>query len=92
MLFLNLVLYLYKAEFHPLLQQNELINFCKTNSMIFQAYSSLGTSNLDTTKQLKENEMICSIADKYSKKPAQILLKWAIQKDICNFYFILKVI
>jgi diketogulonate reductase-like aldo/keto reductase len=42
----------------------------------------LGTSNNESRKNLIENETILNIADKYSKKPAQILLKWAIQQDI----------
>jgi diketogulonate reductase-like aldo/keto reductase len=75
----------YKSEFHPLLVQADLVEFCRSNSIQFQAYSSLGTSDQNLHKDLMENEKIAEIAKKYSKSAAQILLKWALQQDIGSF-------
>jgi diketogulonate reductase-like aldo/keto reductase len=49
---------------------------------VFQAYSSLGTSDKNLTKKLIENSTVMSLAHKYSKSPAQLLLKWSLQQDI----------
>ncbi|CAF0883980.1 unnamed protein product [Brachionus calyciflorus] len=73
---------LLQSEFHPLLIQNDLTNFCKKHGMIFQAYSSLGTSDAESTKKLVDNETIKNIAKKHGKTSAQILLKWAVQQNI----------
>jgi diketogulonate reductase-like aldo/keto reductase len=66
-----------------LCNQNEIVKYCFDNSIIFQAYSSLGTSDSNLTKKLFENEIIKQIAEKHSKTCAQVLLRWPIQKNIC---------
>jgi diketogulonate reductase-like aldo/keto reductase len=72
----------FKCEFHPLLFQKDLREFCAKNSIVFQAYSSLGTSDKQLNKRLVENELIIELAKSYSKSPQQILLKWAVQQQI----------
>ena len=62
--------------------QKSLLNFCREHSIAFQAYSSLGTSNSEFTQQLFQNDVIARMAKKYSKTPAQILLKWSVQQNI----------
>jgi diketogulonate reductase-like aldo/keto reductase len=74
--------HLNQVEFHPLLNQTELIEFCNQHSIIFQAYSSLGTSDQNLSNQLVNNQLIIDLAEKYSKNVAQILLKWAVQQNI----------
>ena len=50
--------------------------FCKENGIVMEAYSPLTRGNyLDDAK-------LVTIAEKYNKSPAQILLRWCIQKDI----------
>ena len=73
---------LLQTEFHPFLYQKHLVDFCREHSIAFQAYSSLGTYNSEFTKQLFENDLITRLATKYSKTPAQILLKWSVQQNI----------
>lgn len=70
-----------QIEHHPHLIQRSLIEFCKDKEIHFQAYSSLGTSNV-TENKLLIDPVVKSIADKKSKSTAQILLKWAVQQDI----------
>lgn len=51
-------------------------DFCKQNGIIMEAYSPLTHgNNLDDAK-------LAVIAKKYNKSPAQILLRWCIQKGI----------
>ena len=67
-----------------MLKQTDLVEFCKKNQIVFQAYSSLGTSDADLSNKLLRNNSITELAKKYERTEAQILLKWAIQDGICN--------
>ncbi len=63
-----------QIELSPWLQRTELVDFCKANGLALEAYSPLtrGTK-LDAPDLVK-------LAEKYNKSPAQILVKWSIQK------------
>lgn len=50
-----------------------------------QAYSSLGAR--DGWPILSTNSTLKEIAKKYEKTVAQILLKWSLQHDLCEFNF-----
>ncbi len=65
-----------QVEFSPFLYQKELLDYCNKNKIQLEAYSPLARSEKLTDKT------ITAIAKKYNKSPAQIMLKWAIQKDI----------
>lgn len=65
-----------QVEFNPYLYQKELLEFCKSKNIQLEAYSPLSRG-----KKLNELKLI-SIAGKYSKTPAQIMLRWALQHDI----------
>ncbi len=71
-------------EHHPLLNQVDLIKFCQKNTIVFQAYSSLGTSNASSANKLMQNETIKRIASKHKITSAQVLLRWAVQNKICE--------
>ncbi len=73
---LNLPISMNQVEFHPLLYQRELLNFCKKKSIAITAYSPLGQG--ETIK----NKLIKDIAKRYNASPAQICLAWLLQKDI----------
>lgn len=65
-----------QIEFSPFLYQKELHEFCKNNNIQLEAYSPL-------TKGRKfENPTLKDIAKKYSKTPAQVLIRWVLQHDI----------
>ncbi|KAH7645544.1 hypothetical protein HUG17_1082 [Dermatophagoides farinae] len=70
-----------QIEVHPLFHSKELIDFCKKHSIIVQAYSSLGAR--DGWPILSTNLTLKKMAQKYEKTVAQILLKWALQHDLC---------
>jgi diketogulonate reductase-like aldo/keto reductase len=65
------------VESHPYLPQWELLDFCKKNGMVFQAFAALGHSS---EPKLLEDPVIVAISQRVNKTPAQVLLAWAIQR------------
>ena len=65
-----------QVEFHPFLYQEELLQFCKNNQIQLEAYSPL-------TRAEKLNHVtVLTIAQKYDKTAAQILIRWGLQHDL----------
>lgn len=73
-----------QIELHPYNQQAKLVEFCKHKNIMVTAYSPLGSPannrKQDNPPKLFEDEKINSLARKYNKTPAQILIRWAIQR------------
>lgn len=65
-----------QVEFHPYLYQKMLWEFCDKEKILLQSYRPLGKGAL-----LSEPPFL-SIAEKEKKTPAQIILRWLIQKKI----------
>ncbi len=65
------------VESHPYLPEWELVNYCKKNGIVFQAFAALGHSS---EPNLLEDPVITTIAKRVNKTPAQVLLAWAIQR------------
>lgn len=65
------------VESHPYLPQWDLLDYCKKNGAVLQAFSALGHS---IEPKLLENPIITTIAKRVNKTPAQVLLAWAIQR------------
>jgi diketogulonate reductase-like aldo/keto reductase len=65
-----------QVEFHPFLHQKELLQFCKSNSIQLEAYSPL------TRGKRLNHPVLLGIAKEYGKTPAQILIRWSLQKDL----------
>jgi diketogulonate reductase-like aldo/keto reductase len=65
------------VESHPYLPEWELLNFCKTNGIVLQAFAALGHSS---EPKLLEDPVVTAIAKRVNKTPAQVLLAWAIQR------------
>ena len=67
-----------QIEVHPFLQENELVNYCRKEGIAIQAYSPL------TRGEKLGHPTLKAIGDKHKKNPAQILLRWCVQKGyIC---------
>lgn len=65
-----------QVEFHPSLNQKELLEFCNLNKIKLTAYSPIGHGkDLDVP-------LIIEMAKKYSKTPAQICINWCLQKGL----------
>jgi alcohol dehydrogenase (NADP+) len=77
-----------QVELHPLLQQPELVAFCKAQGIHMTAWAPLGSSDRpDFVKApdapvLLENPVIRSIAEARGCTPAQVLLAWHVHRGI----------
>lgn len=65
-----------QVEFHPWYYRKKLLDFCQENDIILTAYMPL------TRTAVFEDEVIQDLSEKYGKTPAQIVLRWEVQKDI----------
>ena len=64
-----------QVEYHPYLEQNNLIRVLKEYNILPVAYSPLAKG------KLLNDKVVIKIAEKYSKQPAQIILRWLNQQD-----------
>ena len=65
-----------QMEFHPYLVQQDLIDYCNAHQIQYEAWSPLMQGhifNLDSIKKMGE---------KYGKSPAQVVLRWDLQKGV----------
>ncbi|MCL6266722.1 aldo/keto reductase [Flagellimonas myxillae] len=65
-----------QMEFHPYLVQQDLIGFCQKNSIQYEAWSPMMQGNIFEIPTLK------TLAEKYNKTVAQIVLRWDLQKGV----------
>jgi diketogulonate reductase-like aldo/keto reductase len=65
------------VESHPYLPEWDLLNYCRKNGIVLQAFAALGHSS---EPKLLEDPVIIAIAKRVNKTPAQVLLAWAIQR------------
>ena len=65
-----------QIEYHPLWKQSDLYEYCKERGIAVQAYAPLARG-----AYLKKDTMI-HIGETYGKSPAQIGLRWLVQKGI----------
>ena len=75
-----------QVEGHPLLQQNDLLNYCHDHDIMLTAYSPLGSPDRkplfkgENEPSLLENPVIVNIAESHGYTPGQVLVAWAIQR------------
>jgi diketogulonate reductase-like aldo/keto reductase len=62
-----------QVEFHPFLYQKELLEYCKKQAIVLEAYSPLAKG------RKLDDERVGALAKKYSKSNAQILIRWNLQ-------------
>jgi aldehyde reductase len=83
-----------QSECHAYWPQFELHELCKRHGISFTAYGPIGSPGLsnfsfgdgkprEETKVLLKEDAVVKMAEKYHKSPAQILLRWLMQRDIC---------
>jgi len=65
-----------QIEFHPYLTQEEVREYCKEHGIQVEAWSPLMNGSL------LEEELIQQLATKYSKTPAQIVLRYDVQHGV----------
>lgn len=65
-----------QVEFHPYLVQPDLLAFCQSHRIQFEAWSPLMQGHITTVPVVQK------LAEKYHKSPAQIVLRWDLQHDV----------
>lgn len=65
-----------QVEFHPYLVQPALREMCKKHNIQFESWSPLMQG------RITQVPLINTLAEKYQKSAAQIVLRWNLQKDI----------
>ncbi|PPQ98775.1 hypothetical protein CVT24_003333 [Panaeolus cyanescens] len=62
-----------QIELHPFCQQKDIVEYCRQNNIVIQAYCPIIRGQMD-------DEIFTRLAQKYNKEPAQILLRWSLQR------------
>lgn len=65
-----------QIEFNPFLNQRRLHEWCRRKEILVQTHTPLSKRGRRKTKKLTE------IADRYGKSVPQLLVRWALQKDV----------
>src|SRR5262249_143151 len=65
------------VESHSYLPQWDLLDYCRNNGIVLQAFAALGHSSKPNFLQ---DPVITSISNPVNKTPAQVLLGWGIQR------------
>lgn len=64
-----------QVEFHPFLDQLDLLDYAIEKDILLTAYSPLAQGKVMKNKQIRD------IAESYGKSPAQIALRWLIEQE-----------
>jgi len=79
----------YPTKIHPWCPRNDILAYCQTHSIVSQAYAPVVRGTRFCHPVTPENpnppiplgsEYLYELASKYEKTPAQILLRWNLQK------------
>jgi len=75
-----------QVESHPYLNQSKLKAFCDKKDIFLTAYSPLGSPDrpwaTPDEPKLLEDSKLTELAKKYEKSPAQIVLRWQVQRKV----------
>lgn len=75
-----------QVELHPFLAQNDLVRFCKRRGILVTGYSPLGSPGRPAAYRAAGDPDVLSasciveIASRLNKTPAQVVLRWAVQR------------
>lgn len=65
-----------QIEFHPGQMQEEILNYCRENDLLVEAWSPLGTG------KMLSNPQLAAIAQKYGCSVAQLCVRWVLQNGV----------
>ncbi len=66
-----------QVESHPYLPEWELVDYCREQGIIVQAFAPLGHAMVP---KIVDDPIITGIAKRIHKTPAQVALAWAVQR------------
>ena len=75
-----------QVELHPHLTQQKLLRFCQEQEIAVTGFSPFGASSYVSIGMAEENESLLDdatigeIANSHDRSPAQILLRWGVQR------------
>jgi 2,5-diketo-D-gluconate reductase A len=65
-----------QVNFNPYAHRTALLETCRDNKVVLEAYSPLGTGrHLDS-------DAVAQVAQRVGRTPAQVLLRWCVERDI----------
>ncbi|KAF9050003.1 NADP-dependent oxidoreductase domain-containing protein [Panaeolus papilionaceus] len=62
-----------QIELHPFCQQKDIVDYCRKNQIVIQAYCPILRGQMD-------HEAITRVAQKHNREPAQVLIRWSLQR------------
>ncbi len=67
-----------QIESNPYFQNDELIKYCQDRGIVVEVWSPLG----GTGGSILEDEVLKEIGAKYNKSPAQVVIRWHLQRGV----------
>jgi diketogulonate reductase-like aldo/keto reductase len=65
-----------QIEFHPLFQRPDLVDYCRETDTVVEAAAPLART------RVFDDDVVQDLAEKYDVSSAQVVVKWAIERDI----------
>lgn len=65
-----------QVNYNPAAHRSALLEACRRHDVVLEAYSPLGTGRMLT------NRAVGAVADRTGRSPAQVLLRWSVQRGI----------
>ena len=75
-----------QIESHPLLTQEKLLRFCQESEIAVTAFSPLGSQSYVSIGMAQESDsllnqkVVLEIAARHDRTPAQVILRWGVQR------------
>ena len=65
-----------QIEFHPWFQRPDLVDYCRETDTVVEAAAPLART------EIFDDEVVQELAETYDRSAAQVVLKWALERDI----------